>query len=255
MARPRTYKSHGLVLKHAPLGEADRLVTLYTPDRGKLRGVARGARRPRSRLAGHLEPLTHVRVSVAEGRSLDTIAEAETVRSFRALREDLHKITHGVYMAELVDRFSADQSPSPAVFSLLRDSLGRLEDAADPSLLLRFFEVQLLAVTGFGPELGQCVECNTPVQPGDHLFSYASGGVICPRCTPPAHQAVLSLSLNAIKVLRHLQRGPYARVERLRVAPGLHGELERLLRNYVRYVLDRDVNSAAFVGLGAPAGR
>lgn len=249
MARPRTYKTQGVVLKHMPLGEADRLLTLHTPERGKVRAVARGVRRTKSKKAGHLEPLTHVTVSIAEGRGLDVIAEVETVHSFRGLREDLRRVSTALYLAELVDNFSSEQSPSPALFHLLVDALGWLQDAEDASLLLRYFEVRLLANAGFGPELYQCVECSSDLEPADHLFSNAKGGVLCPECRTQPGEAMLPLSLGAMKVVRFVRREAYPRVAELEVPAPLLDEIERLLGSYIRYVLERDLKSTEFMNL------
>ena len=249
MARPRTYKTQGVVLKHMPLGEADRLLTLLTPDRGKLRAVARGVRRTKSRKAGHLEPLTHVRVSVAEGRGLDIIAEVETIHSFRGIREDLKRVSQALYLAELVDSFSVEQSPNAEVFELLVNALGWLQKDESSTLLLRYFEVRLLASSGFGPELYRCVECRSVLGPGDHLFSFSKGGVLCPNCRVLPGEAMLPLSLGAMKVLRFLRREPYAKVAVLEVPAVYAEELERLLGAYIRYLLERDLRSTEFMNL------
>jgi DNA repair protein RecO (recombination protein O) len=255
MARPRIFKTHGVVLKQMPVGEADRILTLCTPDTGKLRAVARGVRRTKSRLGGHLEPLTHVSLSVAQGRGLDTITEAETIHSFRGLREDLQLVSRAVYLAELVDGFSAEQSPSAAVFDLLLDTLGRLQKADSPPRVLRHFEVQLLRHSGFGPELYRCVECRSVVEPGDHLFSCPRGGVLCPQCRVQPGEAMLPVSLNAMKVLRHFQREAHAGAARLGVPPAILRELERLLGTYITYVLERELKSTQFMNLVAPTTR
>ena len=247
MARPRTYKTQGIVLKQMPLGEADRIITLYSADRGQIRAVARGVRRIKSRLAGHLEPLTHVAVSVAEGKSLDAITEAETVHSFKRLREDLRRVSEGVYVAELVDGFSAEQSPNPGAFSLLLNTMRRLQRADQTTLVLRHFEVRLLEVSGFGPELRQCVECRSELEPGDYLFSSARGGILCRRCQVTSEDALVPVSLNAIKVLRYLQREPHDEVAALRVPAALLQELERVLRTFIRYLLERELKSADFM--------
>ena len=170
MARPRTYATEGIVLKQMPLGEADRVLTIYTPDLGKLRAVARSVRRSRSRMAGHLEPLTRTRVSISEGRSLDHIGEAETLQSYRPLREDLELVSKAMYLADLVDSFTVDRSPSAALFDLLAGSLARLETARNADQVLRYFEVRLLHTSGFGPELRECVECRAALEPATHLF-------------------------------------------------------------------------------------
>lgn len=249
MARPRTYKTQGVVLKRMSLGEADRIVTIYTPDLGKVRAVAKGVRRVKSKLAGHLEPLTHVHVAMAQGKSLDTITEAETIRSFRDLREDLQRVSRALYVAELVDGFTADRSPNAAEFRLLLSALGWLQDADGATKPLRYFEAQLLAITGFGPELHQCVECHAGLPPRDHSFSSARGGILCPECRVESQEPLLSVTLNAIKVLRYLQREPYGRVQELRVPPALLSQVERLLGTYVRHVLERDLKSVEFMDL------
>ena len=251
MARPRTYTTEGIVLKQMPLGEADRILTLYTTDLGKLRAVARGVRRPKSRLAGHLEPLTRTRVSVSEGRSLDHIAEAETLQSYRRLREDLELVSKAMYLADLVDSFTVDRSPSTALFYLLAGSLARLESARSVDSVLRYFEVQLLHTSGFGPELSECVECRTALEPATHLFCPAAGGILCARCGPSAKGSLVPLSVNAIKVLRFFQREPPDAVDALGVPTHVLRETARALRSYTTYVLERDLKSARFMNLVA----
>ena len=251
MARPRTYKTEGIVLKQMPLGEADRILTLYTTDLGKLRAVARGVRRPKSRLAGHLEPLTRATVSVSEGRSLDHIAEAETLQSYRRLREDLELVSKALYLADLVDSFTVDRSPSLALFNLLAGSLARLESARSSDTVLRYFEVQLLHTSGFGPELRECVECRAALEPATHHFCAAAGGILCAGCGPSAKGSLVPLSVNAIKVLRFFQREPPDAVDALEVPPHVLRETARALRSYTTYVLERDLKSARFMNLVA----
>jgi len=257
MSRPRTYKTQGIVLRQSPLGEADRIITLYTPDMGKLRAVARGVRRTKSRLGGHVEPLTHLTVAVAEGKTLDAITEAETIHSFRGLREDLGRVSQAVYLAELVDGFAVEQSPNPEVFSLLLGTLGRLQTVDDPSLLMRHFEMRLLGHSGFAPYLRRCVECRTVLEPGGYVYSSARGGILCDECRVTSSESLISLSVNAIKVLRFLGREPYDQVAGLNVPSALMDEVERLLRTFIRYLLERDVRSAEFMNLvtSSPKGR
>ena len=249
MARARTYKAEGVVLRQAPIGEADRILTLYTREMGKLRCVARGVRRTKSRLGGHLEPLTHVLVSLAEGRTLDVITEAQTLQSFRGLSEDLQRVSKGVYLSELVDTFSVENSPNLAVFDLYLNTLGGLQGAESPSQLMRYFEIALLGQSGFGPELHRCVDCRSVLEPGDHLFSCLKGGILCAECRVLPGEALLPLSLNSVKVLRYLQREDYGSVSRLRVPLVYLREVERLLTTYVRHVLERELKSAEFMNL------
>ncbi len=250
MSRFRTYKTEAVVLRQTPLGEADRILTLFTPDKGKLRAVAKGVRRPKSRFGGHVELLNHVSVSLAEGRNLDVLTDVEAVQSFRGLRDDLQGLSRAMYVAELVDRFSIERSPNPAVYRMLVDALARLEETEGRELLLRHFEMNLLERSGYKPELLVCVDCRSTLEPADHYFSSANGGALCPACRVRADGSVIPISLNGMKVLRLLQRDAnFAAAAGLNIPPTLLAELERLLRSYIRYLVERELKSAEFVSL------
>ena len=207
MPRPRSYRSEVVVLKSAPIGEAGLIVTLYSRDAGKLRAVARGARKPSGKMVGHLEPLNKVELAVVRSRSggLDTITQAQIVELFTSLKGNLEGISRGIYVAELVDGFGAEGSPNGELYSLLVDTLRFLDDLGNGELALRYFELQLLKCSGFMPELYRCVECRKELSPGNHLFSPEAGGTLCPDCTPAAR--IMRLSVQALKVMRFLDRG------------------------------------------------
>ncbi len=251
MARTKTYKTQGVVLKHMPLGEADRIITLYTPDRGKVRAVVKGARRTKSRKGGFLQPLSYVRASLAEGRNLDQVDEAETIESFRTVREDLNLTSTGLYLADLVDGFSADGAVNPTEFHLLVAALKMLEGTKRTEHLTRYFETKLLSVTGFGPELQRCVDCGEELEARDHVFSCADGGLVGPECRSQSDSSLIHASMNAIKVLRFFQRADFAQALDLPLTEQLIGELRRILRTYITYTLDREPRSAEFMHLVA----
>ncbi|MBI4233978.1 MAG: DNA repair protein RecO [Chloroflexi bacterium] len=246
MDKPRLYTTEAITLRRAPTGEADQLVTLYTPYLGKLRAVARGARRPRSKLGGHLEPLNYARLLLARGRSLDTVSQAETLRAFPGLRTNLDNLARGIYIAELVDAFTPDEHPNTPVFRLVLEALGRLEEG-EGELLLRHFELHLLEHLGYRPELYTCVQCRSPITPNAHVFRPSLGGVVCLRCQGQGPGLVLPLSVDALKTLRYLQGHAYGDVRRLRLSPALARELERLSQTYFREQMERELRSAAFL--------
>ena len=246
MARSRSYKAEGIVLRQTPLAEADRILTIYTRELGKVRAVARGVRRPKSKLGGHLEPLCHVAVSLAEGRNLDTVSEAEVIQSFSGLEDDLERLSKGIYLSELVDAFSPDRLANRQVFDLLLDALDRLQCSERPVNLLLSFETKLLGLSGYGPELRQCVECGLDLEAADHLFSSAAGGA-------STSGAMTLVPLDAMKVLRFLQREDLAGAEALSIGSVALGQVERTLRAYLRYVLERELKSAHFMDLVAPS--
>ena len=246
MSKPRNYQTEAIIIKKIKLGEADRIFALYTPHQGKIRAVAKGVRRPRSKLAGHLELLTHSLVSLARGRNLDTITGSQTINSFRPLKSDLWLTSCALYATELVDQFTADQIENYILFQLLLETLHRLCQNDDNDLALRYFELHLLDEVGYRPQLQQCVSCHTTLDPITNSFCSSAGGVLCPSCRQ-SQPLSYPLSINALKVLRLLQNNDYVTASRLRLPPGLSRELEGVLKNYLKYLLEREVKSAAWL--------
>jgi len=259
MPPPRVYKTEAIVLRQRKLGEADKIITLYTPNYGKLEAVAKGVRRPKSRLAGHLEVLTYTSAMLAQGRNLDVVTQAQAVEVFASLREDLHRLSRALYTAELVDRFSPEGAESYHIFQLLLATLRRLAEGAGADVVVRYFEMQLLHLAGFQPQLHRCLGCQRPLAPVANCFSPAAGGVLCASCGSGAVSS-RPLSVSALKVLRLLQSGGFGDVLRVRLGTVLAHEIEFHLRAYLIHVLERDVRSAAFIdrlrreGMGEPAG-
>ena len=148
MARPRVYKTEAIVLKRTDLGEADSIITLYTPNLGKIRAVAKGVRRPKSKLGGHLDLLTQSALLLAQGRNLDIITQSQTIESFLPLKSDLRHISCALYLAELVDQFTAEQVENHPIYELLHTNLLWLCRTRNCELVLRHFELQLLRHLG-----------------------------------------------------------------------------------------------------------
>ena len=241
MPRPRVYKTEAIVLKHSPLGEADRIYTLYTPTFGKLRALAKGVRRITSRKAGHLEPLTRAALLLAQGQNLDIITECKTLEAYLPLRGDLWRTSGGLYMAELTDQLTVERAENYQLYHLLARSLGWLCQTSGGGLL-RFFELNLLRYLGFRPELRQCAICNGELPEGIYYFSASGGGTVCTRCQ--ARQAIVRpLSIDALKALRLLERGDGRGVLKLQLGEELDAELEYLMRQYLWYLLERELKS------------
>ncbi len=246
MSKPRTYQTEAIIIKKIKLGEADRILTLYTPHRGKIQAVAKGIRRPRSKLAGHLELLTHSLVSLARGRNLDTITGSQTINSFLPLKSDMLLTSYGLYATELVEQFTADHIENYPLFQLLLETLQQLCQAGNNDLALRYFELHLLNQVGYRPQLQQCVSCRQPLQPTTNAFCSGAGGMLCPDCYPSQPLTRL-ISVNALKVLRFLQSSDYNTVAKLKMNRNLSHELETVMRDYVKYLLEREVKSVAWL--------
>ena len=246
MPRPRVYKTQAIVLRQRKLGEADKIVTLYSSHGGKVDAVAKGVRRTKSRLAGHVEPLTLGSYLIAEGRDLDIVTQAETVDAFPGVRADLERLSRGLYCAELVDRMTPERSEGAPIFRRLRDTLTVLSKEPAIDLAVRHFEMGLLDELGYRPLLDSCAVCGTRLQPVTNFWSPAAGGVVCSACSDDA-LALAPLSVNGLKVLRLLQNTPFEQAARVRLSGGLAAEIERCLEQQVHFVLDRDVRSSRFV--------
>ena len=244
--RSRIYRTEAVVLRRQDLGEADRLIAVYTPELGKLRVVAKGVRRPRSRKAGHLEPFTRVQLLLARGRELDIVTQAEAIDVYPSLRTDLIRMGHAAYAVELLDRVTVEAAENEDLYRLLVHTLERLSLGADPAVASRFYELRVLDLVGYRPELFRCLNCGTEIRPEDQYFSASSGGVVCPSCGPLVVDS-RPMSLGTLKVLRHYQRNTFASVSGIRIRPEVHAELERLLEDYLTYILERRLNSPAFV--------
>ncbi len=247
------------MLRRTDFGEADRLLTVLTPERGKLRLVAKGARKPSSRKSGHVELFAHTQLLVAVGHDLDIITQAETIEPFVGLRRDLLRTTYAYYLAELVDAFLAERDENRPAFELLRDSLVRLsleggdegrgvEGELKPALGLvaRYFELRLLGLAGYQPQLFVCVRCGKPLEPEVNYMSAADGGVLC-REDGYDRVGSLELSVNALKVLRFLQTRDWDTCRLLRLSAASRQEVERVMIDYITYHLERQVKSVDFM--------
>lgn len=242
----RTFRLEAIVLRHNDWGEADRLLWLYSLEMGKLRGLAKGARKPRSRKAGHLEPFTRVNLLLARGRDLPLITQADTLEAYLPLRDELAGATYASYVVELLDRFTYEEGENRPLYRLLVDTLTRLCQAQDRDLVVRYYEIRLLDLVGFRPQLFNCVNCTAEIRPEDQYFSARLGGALCPRCGSRTEGAQ-PVSLDALRYLRHFQRSQFADAARARLTPTLNRELENLVQHYMTYLLERGLNTPAFL--------
>lgn len=243
--RERVYRTEAVIIRRSDLGEADRLLTLITPT-GKRRVVAKGARKTISRLAGHIELFTHASMLLAVGRNLDIVTQSVILHSFDSLRADLRRIGAAYYAAELIDRLTEEEDENRPAFELLVATLEALDTTRSPDLVLRFYELRLLGYLGYRPQLYHCAACQETLTEEAGRFSPLAGGVLCPRCAP-SDQGALPLGLNAFKLLRFLQAQPLDAVERLNISAAVRGETEKVLRIYIRRILERDLKSVAFL--------
>lgn len=235
MSESRSYRSQGVVLRTYKLGEADRIVVLLTEEHGKVRAVAKGVRKTRSRLGNRLEPTAHVAVQLYRGRGdLQTITQTETIEGFQSLREDLDRLTNAAAMLEAVDHMALEDEPNPAMYKML---VGGLRTAAgdNPPLTVAGFFWKLLALEGFAPMLDECISCGSTDE--IEMFDVNDGGVRCSGCragrlvSPDALSIIRMILGGQLVAALALPAGPATQEVHLLAATVLEHHVERRLRS------------------------
>jgi DNA repair protein RecO (recombination protein O) len=240
--RERLYRTEAIVLARIDYSEADRILTVFTPQRGKLRLIAKGVRRPTSRLGPHLEYFTRSQLMLAKGRDLDVVTGAETVDAYLPIRSNLDAFGHASHMAELLNRLTEEAQENARAYDALSRSLRLLAEGVDPFAVTRHYELALLTVVGFRPELYRCVQCANEIQATTNALSARLGGMLCPLCRT-ADMSARPLTVNAQKYLRTLDRAGLSGAIGLRLDDSLMAEIEGAIAAYVRHITERDLSS------------
>jgi DNA repair protein RecO (recombination protein O) len=237
------YREQGVVLRTYKLGEADRIVVLLTQGEGKVRAVAKGVRKTKSRFGGRLEPFSHVDLSLYRGRELDIITQAELVNPFRFLRQDYDRVTAGAAMLEAVDQIAQEREPAVRVFLLLVRALRALDgDPGDPSAVLDAFLLKLMALEGYRPMLTECAGCGRHAEL--RAFSANRGGALCASCRNGGESL---LDPGTVPLLSHLLGEDMERAAATKPRPVARREAANVVKNYVEYHLDRRLRSYPLV--------
>jgi DNA repair protein RecO (recombination protein O) len=243
----RLYATDAIVLSRFELGEADRVLTLITPEFGKLKAIAKGVRRPTSRLGGSMEPFAELHLNLARGRTFDVVTGVSVGRAFLRLRDSLESAATAWYLAELADRSLEERHAAEPIYLLLRRAYELLEAGMAAGRVARWYEMHLADELGMRPEVDRCVECDR-VLGSDEGFRWVPplGGVLCERCPgPPAGRA--GLSLEALKVLKAYQRMDVEALAALRIPAPVEREVEDAMRVFISHALEREARSLGFL--------
>jgi len=242
------YKTRAVVIGRRAFGEHGRLVDFYTRDHGKVRGIARSARRPRSRLGSALELFTLGELVFFDtGRSeLVQVDHFDIVRPFVGLREHLERLGQGAWMVEVVARLSADRDPHPALFGLLVRALDALETAPRPARVAACFGLRAVDLLGHRPRLDRCVSCGRPAPFPGAALEVAAGGLVCAGCRPGGADA-MPLSGGLLGTLTRLRALSWDEALRLRLAAELDAELAAVLEGLVARLMGRYPLSSRFL--------
>lgn len=224
------------------------MLTVITPEHGKLDVLAKGARKLTSTKMGHVELFTRADLLINAGRDFGIVSQAEMTDAYQPLREDLTRGAYASFAAELLDRFVEQGEEEPrALYVLFEETLGRIAHEPDPRLAVIYYEMHLLELVGFRPEVQECVIGHESVEPQDQVFSFNEGGVICPQHAPARHDGITPLPLATLKLLRHVQRSRYAQIRNLSLSAGLADDADRVLLGYMTVLLERRLQSVDFI--------
>jgi len=243
----RLYVTDAIVLSRFDYGEADRILTLLTPGLGKIKAIAKGIRRPTSRIGGSLEPLAELRLQLARGRTFDVVTQVTMLHAWLGLHDRLEVTATAWYCGELVDRSLEERHAAEPLYLLLRRAYELLDAGMAPSRVARWFEMRLCDELGVRPEVDRCVECDRLLEAGDEVrWIPLLGGVLCGRHAGPS-MATAGLSTDALKVLKAYQRLDVEALAGLRLPGVVEAEVERVLGEFVRHVMERDTRSRRFL--------
>jgi DNA repair protein RecO (recombination protein O) len=235
------YRDEAIVVRTYKLGEADRIVVLFTRDRGKVRAVAKGVRKTLSRFGARLEPMSHVALQLYEGRELDTITQAESVENFRGLRDDLERITRSASILEAVDQITEEREPNAKLFTMLVGALRTLSTQDHPLVVPAFFW-KLLALEGFRPVVDACAVCDRD----DELcaFDLEEGGVLCVD-----HRRGTALTPEAVGLLQAILGGRVSAALAQPISPATL-DVEHLATRALEHHLERRLRSIGVLDRG-----
>ena len=233
--------THAIVLKSMRWGEADRILTFFSLRFGKVRGIARGARRMKSRFGGMLEPFSSINLTFFDKRNdgLASVRQIDTLESFSPLRESLDLIWAASCMVAVVDGVTADRDPSPGIFRTLLEGLRALVHTDDPGLLTLIVQVHVLGQSGFHPQFERCASCGRELGEPPSWFSPSAGGRVCGACDLERWDSCLPMSKGSTAFLRQAWHVPFTLATRLKASGQVRKEVKEIVETYARHVVGK----------------
>lgn len=224
-------KWEGIVLKTKPYGESNKVVTILTREAGKVAAMARGAKKPSSRLASICQPFMHGIFIVHHGRGMGTLQQGEAIESMRHIQTDIVATAYASYCVEIVDRLTEQDKADEYAYTILLQALHAIEEEYDPEAISLFVEWKMLPYTGVQPTLHQCASCGAT--DGEFAFSFSSGGFLCHRCFAQ-DPYIIRLTLTQLKLIRMFYMMPIEQLGSLT----LKKETKRFIKNIVSTIYE-----------------
>jgi len=240
-----TYKTKGIIIKRRNFGEADRILTIYTRDFGKISAIAKGVRKPLSKLGGYLELFYLNDMVLTEGRNFDIVTGAVVLNDYPKIRENHNKINQAFFISELLNVLIKEEEKSEEIFNLSRKTIEKL-DTSSNKLLLSYFILKLLDELGHSPEISHCVKCRKSLEKGINYFSIILGGVLCDDCRK-FDLGAKNVSVNAIKLMRIMLENDIQILDKLNPESDLIMEVNRIFNQFAEDIAERKINSLKYL--------
>lgn len=241
-------KSQAILLRRQNLRETSLILTFYTKDFGKIKGIVRGVRGPHAQYGGScLEIFAHDEMVFYERKRSEyyTVSQCDLLEFFFPIRESLERLAYATYMIELLDSVTNLADKNVEVFELLLNSLKLLSGESSPKRVTRIFEIKLLHQLGLMPELGHCANCANAIQ-AKGSFSLRAGGLLCEACIASDKEA-LSIMPGTVRFIEHIRSSSFEKVARVKVSAAVGKELEYILRKFLDYHIERHLKTLEFI--------
>ena len=248
-----TFETEGIILKHFDLGESDKIITFYTRDKGKVRAVANGVRKAKSRISGLVLPFSYNEIKIYQGKSLAKINHIENIYSFPELRENLLKMAYASYVAEISTKTGQEDKPNELFFSLILKTFYNIRntdenDTKKLDLINITFKGKLLEILGFKPEFMKCVKCDKKINPSkSNTFSISHGGLVCDNCLQNEEEYNFYISGESLVILRYLLGENKTLPKNLRISENAFQIINKLIDQFIIYHLDINIKSEKFL--------
>ncbi len=242
------YKTEGIVLKSMEYEEADKIVTIYTKDYGKITAIAKGVRKTKSKFGSSLEILTHSNFLIYKGRNIDIVSQTEILESFFSTSKEVIKFAFAVNCVEVVNRLTEEREINIGLFNLLKEVLHYLKESNDPKLQTLSFKWQTISILGYRPSLNHCCRCNKSVEDQKEMyFNIKEGGLVCNNCIAKDKEGCVKASLYFNKLLRKILITPLSTISNATIPDKKMKELEKITNLYIAYHSEKSFKTDEFL--------
>lgn len=241
----KSIKTEGVVIKRRKFSEADKILTIFSYDLGKISAISKGVRKIKSKMAGNLEPYNIINFNLYRGQSFYTITGALVVTGFENIPAKLQKTSKAFYFGELIDKFFEEEEKAKKAYRIFIEALNCL-NKSNNELITRIFELKIIEESGFKPEIYRCVHCKGMLIAGKNYWDEIEGGIICPLCQKKYGHGK-KISDEVIKLFRLIEKNDFSLIERLKLNVGVCREAETIINQYIESKTERAIKSKRFM--------